>query len=137
MTLKFTRVRVLVADYAKAFAFYGEKLGLAARFSDPKSGYGEFDAGAVILALFDRANMAAAVGDVIKAPGENAGGGGPILIFNVDDVDVASRELEGKGVVLLVPPTNRPEWTIRTAHLKDPDGNLIEINGPLKRTSVT
>jgi len=34
MTLKFTRVRVLVADYAKAFAFYGEKLGLAARFSE-------------------------------------------------------------------------------------------------------
>jgi catechol 2,3-dioxygenase-like lactoylglutathione lyase family enzyme len=29
---------------------------------------------------------------------------------------------------------DRPEWGIRTAHFRDPDGNLIEINQPLKET---
>lgn len=27
--------------------------------------------------------------------------------------------------------TRLPDWGIRTAHLRDPDGNLIEINQPL------
>jgi len=29
-------------------------------------------------------------------------------------------------------PTDRSVWGIRTAHFRDPDGNLIEINHALK-----
>ena len=36
--------------------------------------------------------------------------------------------LLAKGVTVLVPPTDHPDWGIRTVHFRDPDGNLIEVN---------
>lgn len=135
MRMKLSHIRILVADYAQSFTFYAEKLGLAARFSDVESGYGEFDTGPVTLALFSRDHMASALALEPAAPGADLSGR-PILIFNVDDVDVAYQTLSGRGVVFVSPPTDRPAWTIRTAHLKDPDGNLIEINGPIRRRSL-
>jgi len=55
-------------------------------------------------------------------------------LFEVPNVDRASQELKTKGVVFETEPMDRPEWGIRTAHFRDPDGNLIEINQPLKET---
>jgi predicted enzyme related to lactoylglutathione lyase len=53
--------------------------------------------------------------------------------LNVEDVDAACLELQKKGIAILVPPIDRPAWTIRTAHFKDPDGNIIEINSYMRR----
>ena len=132
MHLKLSHVRLLVADYATAFAFYSGTLGLPARFSDVAGGYGEFDTGTVSLALFDRRKMALALGSADEiVTGSSLGR--PVLTFFVADVDALWRDLQAKGVVFLTPPTNRPEWTVRTAHFQDPDGNLIEINGDLRR----
>jgi catechol 2,3-dioxygenase-like lactoylglutathione lyase family enzyme len=131
MIIKFTNIRILVSDYAKSFAFYSGVLGLPVRFSDEQSGYGEFDTGTVTLALFSRENMAAAL-VVETPPSEGDGLGRAVLVLNVEDVDAACLELQKKGVAILVPPTDRPAWTIRTAHFKDPDGNLIEINSYLR-----
>jgi catechol 2,3-dioxygenase-like lactoylglutathione lyase family enzyme len=55
-----------------------------------------------------------------------------VLCFDVGDVDATHRALAGQGVVFLTPPTDRPAWMIRTAHFRDPDGNLVEINAPLR-----
>jgi lactoylglutathione lyase len=59
--------------------------------------------------------------------------GGPrgLLAASVADVDVAYEELEAKGVTFVRPPTDRP-WGLRTAHFTDPDGNLWEINQPIR-----
>ena len=32
-----------------------------------------------------------------------------------------------KGVEFAVGPTDRPDWYLRTAHFRDPEGNLIEL----------
>ncbi len=132
MKIKFSHVRLLVADYPASFAFYRDTLGLSPRFSDEASRYGEFDTGTVTLALFDRQTMADALGVkpefALPEPLSR-----PALIFNVDDVDASYEALKARGVSFVCPPSDRPEWTIRTAHLTDPDGNLIEINSPLKR----
>lgn len=47
--------------------------------------------------------------------------------FEVDDVDVAYQQLRDKGITFVTEPLDRPDWGIRTAHFRDPDGNLIEI----------
>ena len=54
-----------------------------------------------------------------------------VFVFAVENVDAICQQLQAKGIQLTVGPTDRPDWGIRTAHLRDPDGNLIEINQPL------
>ena len=54
--------------------------------------------------------------------------GSVVLSFAVDDVDAACAEIEAKGVKVVAPPTDRPDWMMRTAQFYDPDGNLVEIN---------
>lgn len=147
MPLKLSHVRLLVTDYAAAFAFYSQVLELPPRFSDAQGGYGEFGTGTVTLALFAKARMAEALGQgatpaptatnakaaVVVQAAEPVVEAGPVLVFAVDDVDAAYAELQRKGVMFVLPPTDRPEWTVRTAHLRDPDGHLIEINSPFRR----
>ncbi|WP_343423381.1 hypothetical protein [Candidatus Flexifilum breve] len=29
-------------------------------------------------------------------------------------------------------PTNRPDWSMRTVHFRDPDGNLVELFSGLR-----
>ena len=55
-----------------------------------------------------------------------------VLTFGVDDVDTACSALKAKGVVFTTTPHDQPEWHIRVAHLRDPDGRLIELYSPLR-----
>jgi lactoylglutathione lyase len=52
------------------------------------------------------------------------------LIFSVENVDAAYAELQAQGVSFVTAPTDHPEWGLRTAHLRDPAGNLIELYEP-------
>lgn len=45
--------------------------------------------------------------------------------FTVEDVDSASKELKGAGLIIEVPPADY-YWG-RSAYLRDPDGHLIEL----------
>ncbi len=54
-----------------------------------------------------------------------------LLAASVADVDVAYEELKAKGVTFVRPPTDQ-RWGLRTAHFADPEGNLWEINQPVK-----
>jgi catechol 2,3-dioxygenase-like lactoylglutathione lyase family enzyme len=130
MKYTYDYTRLLVNDFAACFRFYRDILEFTPRYGDEQSVYAEFESGAVTLALFDRKAMADALGDPSVAGG-GAGADRVTLIFAVPHVDDAFRELQGKGVSFVAEPTDRPEWTIRTAHFRDPDGNLIEINTPL------
>ena len=56
---------------------------------------------------------------------------GTALVFFVGDVDVACFKLKKRGVAFVTEPFDRPDWGIRVAHFRDPNGNLIEINGEL------
>jgi lactoylglutathione lyase len=92
--------------------------------------YADFSLGSVTLALFDRHEMNEAVG-TSGLPAASAAQDRVCLVFGVGNVDAASRELQAKGVLLLTEPADRPGWGIRTAHFRDPAGNLIEIYQPL------
>ncbi|MEU7065303.1 VOC family protein [Streptomyces sp. NPDC046161] len=73
-----------------------------------------------VLALFDRAAMAIALRD---------GGDRIMLVSRVTDVDSAYAACLSRGATAAAPPTDRPEWgpTMRSAHVRDPEGNLREV----------
>jgi catechol 2,3-dioxygenase-like lactoylglutathione lyase family enzyme len=43
----------------------------------------------------------------------------------------AYADLKAKGITFITEPQDRAHWGIRTAHFRDPDGNLLEIYNPL------
>ena len=133
MDMKFTHIRLLVKNYQSCFNFYRDVFGYNAIWGDENSGYADFETESAIIALFGRDAMADAVGKS-GLPSDVTSQDTASLIFEVPNVDRASQELKTKGVVFETEPMDRPEWGIRTAHFRDPDGNLIEINQPLKET---
>jgi catechol 2,3-dioxygenase-like lactoylglutathione lyase family enzyme len=48
------------------------------------------------------------------------------LHFEVDDVDAAYEQLNGKGVAFTEPPEDKP-WGWRVAALTDPAGHTVEL----------
>ena len=56
------------------------------------------------------------------------------LAFDVADLDATVATLERRGVRIFVPPTDYPIGAARrVAFIKDPEGNVIEITGPLSQ----
>jgi predicted enzyme related to lactoylglutathione lyase len=58
-----------------------------------------------------------------------------VLVFGVEGLESLVTELSRKGANFVTTVQPRPEWGIRTAHLRDPSGHLIELNEPLKQSA--
>ncbi|WP_461012929.1 VOC family protein [Streptosporangium sandarakinum] len=54
------------------------------------------------------------------------------LVLTVEDVEEAVLMAVQHGGTVIVPWTSRPEWGpgCPTAHLRDPDGDLVELQSP-------
>jgi predicted enzyme related to lactoylglutathione lyase/ADP-ribose pyrophosphatase YjhB (NUDIX family) len=129
---KLTHVRLLVvSDFGDCFRFYHDVMGFEAMFGDESGPYADFDAHSIKLALFKRDLMAQAIGAPNLSPRQMLQDTAA-LVFEVVDVESAMNQLEKRGAVFLTEPTDRPDWGIRTVHLRDPDGNLIELNEELR-----
>jgi predicted enzyme related to lactoylglutathione lyase len=52
-----------------------------------------------------------------------------VLVFRVRDVDAVADLCVRHGASLVTPARDLPDWgpTMRAAHLRDPDGNLVEL----------
>jgi predicted enzyme related to lactoylglutathione lyase len=52
-----------------------------------------------------------------------------MLVLKVDDVDTAAQVVEKHGASLVAAAQARPQWgpNLRTAHLRAPDGTLLEL----------
>jgi lactoylglutathione lyase len=57
------------------------------------------------------------------------------LIFAAEDVDAAYDAFKKKGIIPIDKPHDCKEWGIRCFHLRDPAGNLIEINKEITMSS--
>ena len=133
MNYRYDYTRLLVTDFKACFLFYRDMLGFQATFGTENDVYADFNTGKVTIALFDRLNMSKAVG-TSHLPAEAEAQDKVCLVFEVDDVDATCLQLKEKGIQLAAGPIDRPDWGIRTAHFRDPGGNLIEINQPLSPT---
>jgi catechol 2,3-dioxygenase-like lactoylglutathione lyase family enzyme len=118
--VQLTHVRLLVDELDACVRFYRETMGfeLSAEHGD----YVEFRVGDVLLALFPRTAMAEAVGFDPLAAGDRVA-----LVFQVGNVDAALADVRDRGAAVVAEAQDRPDWGLRVAHIRDPDGNLIEL----------
>ena len=129
--LNYTHTRLLVDRFRDTFVFYRDVLGFAVVYGDETGPYAEFRTSSITLALFDRHTMAESVKYPAQTPRDNQQ---PklCLTFDVPDVDKLFVLLKERGAAVVASPTDRTAWMVRTAHFADPDGNIIEVNSPLR-----
>ena len=125
--MQLTHIRLLVANFSECFRFYRDVLGLLLNIGDENGPYASFSVGGAEIALFSRDAMAEAVGtsallSVAEAKDKAA------IIIAVPDVDAAYDAVVARGGVFVNPPFDQLQWMVRCAHLRDPEGNLIELN---------
>ncbi len=132
--MKWNQVRLLVNNFDACFRFYRDVLGLEVGFGHEGDVYADFRlTDETSLALFGREHMATAIG----APTPSAQHTDTVvLVFAVDNVDAAVAALKARNIEFVADPTDRPEWGMRTAHLRDPDGNLVELFHLLPMTNA-
>lgn len=130
--------RLLVHRFAETFAFYDAVLPDlvgAVRMKGSAAGpYANWDVdGQGVLVLFDRAAMAGVVGTSdLPAPGD-AGAreaqDSVMWVCRVSYVEAGLALCLKHGGTLVTAAADRPEWGpgMRTAHLRDPEGTLIEL----------
>ncbi|HEY0755498.1 MAG TPA: VOC family protein [Ktedonobacteraceae bacterium] len=123
--MEFFGLRLLVTDFGAALHFWRDIMKLSLQFHDEALGYAYFDTGKGGLELMRHNDFAAAVG--APTPVAQPQGRQIVINFRVDNVDITYRELLAQGAVSVSQPEDRPLWRARTAHVADPDGNVIEI----------
>jgi lactoylglutathione lyase len=119
--VELTQVRLMVSDFPASFRFYRDVLGLKPQVDDDSGPYAKFspDEGSAAIALHDRAALD--VPGLAAAAGDRA-----LVVLKVDDVDAYAATLASRSVTLLAEPAVMWE-RLRVAHLRDPEGNLIEL----------
>lgn len=128
MTPSFAELRLLTDDFAASYRFYTEVLGLSPREEDlgreTVGPYVGFRVGSTDVALFERSLMAGAVGVPYAARGD---ADHAVLVLRVPDVDAAFAQAGDRGAMPVAPPRDMAAWNLRVAHLRAPEGTLIEL----------
>jgi lactoylglutathione lyase len=117
-------VNLYTADIEAGLHFYQDLLGFEETFRTPKDGTPEH----VELALNGFTLGLGTVEAARRVHGVDASPGSPAMVLVVwtDDVDLAFDQLKAVGVPIVQPPHNTGNSN-RSALLRDPDGNLVEI----------
>lgn len=123
--MELTHIRLLVDNYKDCFHFYKDILGFEVTWGDENSNYADFKFQGFTLALFERKQMIAAIGETYARDFEKVDR--TALVFKVENVEKIYQELKRK-VEFITEPTEQPSWGIKVAHFRDHAGNLIEIN---------
>ncbi|MEU0188567.1 VOC family protein [Streptomyces afghaniensis] len=122
--MELAQVRLLVTDFAACYHFYGEVLGLKPQSGAADGPYEKFSpaVGSAGIALQDRAMMA----EVLDELGDTANGHRSLVVLRVDALDAYCEEITVRGATILHGPAHLTD-RLRVAHLKDPEGNLVEL----------
>jgi catechol 2,3-dioxygenase-like lactoylglutathione lyase family enzyme len=105
-----------IDDMDKSVAFYRDTLGIPVKYESDD--LVELDAGNVTIAL-------RRFGSGPEGRPELGVGEGATIVFEVDDIEAAKTELEGKGVKLLGGVFNY--GAVKLAAFEDVNGNVLQI----------
>ncbi len=129
MAMKFGYTIIYVPDVPAALAFYERAFGLARRFVDPSSTYGELATGETLLAFASEA-LPKQRGMSVRPnrPAEPAPGVEIALV--TDDVSAAYAQALRAGAAAVHPAEQMP-WGQTVAYVRDPSGVLVELCSPV------
>ncbi len=113
-------IMVMVSDMKRSVEFYRDTLGIPLKFESPE--WTEFLTGTTTLALHGG-------GAPKPRSGENSEkfAGTCSIGFSVSDLETTFQQLKSKGVLFVMPPTQREGEGIRLAVALDPDGMPISF----------
>lgn len=126
MKLISSNTRLLVSDLKACFLFYRDVMEFPVIIDAIDEGYAEFATPDMKIALFRRQEMAQMIGNA-NMPFNAECQDKVVLIFTVPDLEAAHHQLRHKGIKFTTEPLNNPYYGIKTAYLRDPDGNLIGL----------
>lgn len=129
MINKIEAIVLFVQDMNTCTAFYRDTFQLHYQGSDAQSSTFLLQEG-LYLILLSPEGAADLLGTQVNGIHTERRSNG-LLAASVADVDAAYKELKAKGVTFVRPPTDQ-RWGLCTAHFADPEGNLWEINQPVK-----
>ena len=125
-------IRLLVDSFEECVRFYADVMGLELRLRVPGDVYAEFEGRrpgeaeeAPRLGIYRRELMADVTGAVYDRSAPRADRSA--ITFRVENVDTALTELRSRGAEVITEPHDQAAWGLRVSHVRDPDGNLIEL----------
>jgi predicted enzyme related to lactoylglutathione lyase len=120
-----TQIRLIVSDFPAVAAYYRDVIGLKPQFEhvlEPPYTAFKPDLGSA-LCLHERADLMRMLGDGVLTA---ASGDAALVSLRVDDLDAYLAEVTARGAQVIAGPTTFGDRT-RNAYLRDPEGNLIEL----------
>jgi lactoylglutathione lyase len=125
--VELAQVRLLVSDFSACYHFYADILGLKPQSGSVEGPYEKFSpaTGSAGIALQDR-SMMARIGGELGELEESATGHRSLVVLRVDDLDATCARIVERGGVIAQGPAPMTD-RMRVAHLKDPEGNLVEL----------
>jgi lactoylglutathione lyase len=123
--MQLTQIRLIVSDFAAVAAYYRDVVGLTPQFAGIEPPYAAFkpEQGSA-LCLHDRADLAEVLGEgVLRAAGT---ADAAMVSLRVDDLDAYLAGVTARGADVVAGPVEFG-GRVRGAYLRDPEGNLIEI----------
>ncbi|GAK08090.1 VOC family protein [Geomicrobium sp. JCM 19038] len=125
--MKFDNIRLLVSHFDDCLHFYETVMGFSLTWGEPGGNYASFDVGeGSVLALFKKELIAETVGTT-GLPKRALSQDSFMCIFEVSNLEETVREIKKRGGTFESSIQEKPLWGISTAHVRDPDGNLIEL----------
>jgi catechol 2,3-dioxygenase-like lactoylglutathione lyase family enzyme len=125
MEFQYTYTRLNVSNCHACLQFYRDVLGFKVTYASETNDYVELDTGTTQITLLQQQRLKDVMGNaeaVLEKHSDRIA-----LSFKVRDLDEAIRFLKARGVEFINKPWEFPDWGFMSAFLRDPDGNLIEL----------
>ena len=117
--MSFASIRIVTEDVDRLAAFYERVLGRPAERPAPV--FAQFAGEGATLAIASTATVAM-LGDAVRPLANRS----VIVEFEVGDVDAEFGRLGVEDADVVLPPTTMP-WGNRSALVRDPDGNVVNL----------
>ncbi len=126
-------VRILVEDFKKMYDFYKDVMDYEVHWGDRNGTYASFkvpgeDNPAFAIYVKQDYSFYEGYQDI----GTQDKSDYVVLCLECEDLDKYYNYLKDKGVMFIGEPRDIPEWYCRVVLFRDPEGNLIDLSGPLK-----